>query len=48
MNSAIESDREKVGRCIAEVPKLRGILARGASQEYAMAKVKSFGAPRSR
>jgi len=39
MNFHVEFDREEDGRWIAEIPELPGLLAYGASQEEAKAKV---------
>jgi predicted RNase H-like HicB family nuclease len=38
----IEIDREEDGRWLGEVPELPGVMAYGASQEEAVAKVKAL------
>ena len=38
----IESEREEDGRWLAEVPSLAGVLAYGATEEEARARVKSL------
>lgn len=42
MRFKVEFDREEDGRWIAEVPELPGVLAYGASQLEAQAKVKAL------
>jgi predicted RNase H-like HicB family nuclease len=42
MNFHVEFDREDDGRWIAEIPELPGVMAYGASQEEAKAKVEAL------
>ena len=42
MKLTIETDREDDGRWIAEVPKLPGVLAYGATQDEARAKTEAL------
>jgi predicted RNase H-like HicB family nuclease len=41
-NFQIETDREEDGRWIAEIPELPGVLAYGASREYAIRSVEAL------
>jgi predicted RNase H-like HicB family nuclease len=42
MNFHVEFDREEDGRWIADIPELPGVMAYGATQEEAKAKVEAL------